>query len=141
MAAVSSDSAMAASPPQSGTYSFVISNGHIYGGSACQENPLFFYTDGGVFLFWPGLGSEGAVLRKVETANLRITTLPKTPLASTVWQGQFTTHVFPKDSVPNTGTWSATLTFVDSSSFLLHYTLKAGGCTLTNDTVLMRTGP
>jgi hypothetical protein len=141
MVVASSDNTMAASPPQSGTYSFEIANGRISGPSRCQENPLFSYSAGGAFLFWPGLGSPGAVLRKSEGANLRITTLPTTPLASMVWQGDLTTHVFPSDSRPNTGKWNATLTFVDSSSFLLYYTLKAGGCTLTNSTVLIRTGP
>ena len=107
---------------------------------------MFSYFDGGAFLFWPGLGADGATLRKSDpvsggTVSLRITTLPTTPPANGAgWQGQFTTHTFPTDSVPNTGTWSAKLTLVDSNSFLLKYTLKAGGCTLTNNVTLIRVG-
>lgn len=142
MFAVLSGAAKAASPPESGTYSFAVANGHISGPATCKNSELFLYYDGGTFLFWPGLSAPGAVLRKVEGAgSLRVTTLPMTPAASAVWQGPITTHLFPNDTSPNTGKWSATLTFVDANSFLLHYTLTAGGCTLTNDTVLIRTGP
>jgi hypothetical protein len=135
--------------PDSGFYSFSVSDAHIAGPVECRSLSIFSYGEA-TRLYWPGPQADGAVLRKLEGAAkigtyLRVMSMPKTPKAGKpLWLGKISTFTAPETVPPQSADWKATITYVDAGSFLLRYQLKVvtdiASCTLTNTAFLIRTG-
>jgi hypothetical protein len=84
-------------------------------------------------LYYPGPASTGATIYLVKNNSdkygFSVVTLPKTPaLGATSWSGSFSVAEQPGGKV-KTGTFTGTLTFIDSGHFLILLKPLQGGCT------------
>jgi hypothetical protein len=127
--------AFGASAPPKGLYSsfdYVVSAS----GAGCVQTTGEFF---GGFLSWPGAGKAGAVWRyQLPQGVPHVTTVPQveditypaTPAAtSTTWSGA-EKYKFEPQGLASQGTFDATLTYIDTQSFVMERTVTYTDCTV-----------